>query len=64
MGGFGGGSHHMEPAGKFQFVKKEKDDDVGGGGFNGGNMASKFAGKAMRSEIAKADGGAVQREAS
>lgn len=45
----------MAPAGKFQFVKKQNrsDDDAGG---LGGNMASKFAGKALRSEMAKADG--------
>jgi len=55
MGGFGGGgaSHEMEPAGKFQFVKKETRGDSGDAG---GNMASKFAGKALRSESAKADG--------
>ena len=60
MVGFGGGANHeMAPAGKFQFVKKQNrpdDDDGGGGGGLGGNMASKFAGKALRSEMAKADG--------
>ena len=39
--------------GGFQFVKKENRADAEG---SNSNMASKFAGKALRSEIAKADG--------
>ena len=48
-GGFGGSA-----GGRIQFVKREKSADAEGGA--GGNMASKFAGKALRSEMAKADG--------
>ena len=48
-GGFGGSA-----GGRSQFVKREKSADAEGGA--GGNMASKFAGKALRSEMAKADG--------